>query len=60
MPAKHHVSPSVKPELVTIQAFALVIQTAVRTVRDLIYRGIIPVAKIRRWIRVPTILNGCA
>ncbi len=53
MPVKPQLSSSLKPELMTIKAFAVVIQTPVRTVRDLIYRRIIPVVKIRRWIRIP-------
>jgi hypothetical protein len=48
-----HIPAPPKAELVTIQSFAVTVQTPVRTVRDLIYRRIIPVVKIRRWIRIP-------
>ena len=53
MHVKAQLSSSLKPELMTIKAFAVVIQTPPRTVRDLIYRRIIPVVKVRRWIRIP-------
>lgn len=53
MPEPHLIPKGTKQELVTIQAFGEIIQTPVRTVRDLIDRRIIPVVKIRRWLRIP-------
>jgi hypothetical protein len=46
-------APKVKPRIVTLQTFAALTETAPRTVRDLIERKVIPVIKIRKWVRIP-------
>jgi hypothetical protein len=41
--------------MVTIRTFGRIIQSPERTVRDLISRRIIPIVRIKRFIRIPLV-----